>query len=93
MKRKKKKRVTKKPVTRRVTKKKRRRNPRQRNPIVGDMAMELTYLGGEGKRKGKMKGPWVHEFESGDVTIEGLPDGSIKLISKSGKRLWDFFEV
>ena len=81
-----------KATTRRNPSKKRRRSPR-RNPIIGDTALELTYEGGDGKRKGKMKGPWTHPFETDDVEIHGLKDGSIVLKSRSGKRLWDFFEV
>ena len=81
----------KKATKRKATKTKRRPNPNER--IIGDAAMELTYSGGEGKRKGDMSGPWVHEFESGDVEIIGGQDGSIRLRSRSGKRLWDLFEV
>lgn len=74
-----------------ATKTRARRNPRGR--VIGDSAIALSYSGGEGKRHGKMKGPWEHEFESDDVEIIGLEDGSVKLRSKSGKNLWDVFEV
>lgn len=68
--------------------------PRPRsNPVIGDSALELSYAGGEGKRKGKLRGPWKHDFESNDVEVRGQKDGSIVLRSKIGKRLWDFFEV
>jgi hypothetical protein len=63
------------------------------NPVIGDSALELSYTGGEGKRKGKLRGPWKHDFESNDVEVRGRKDGSIVLRSKTGKRLWDFFEV
>jgi hypothetical protein len=63
------------------------------NPVIGDSALELSYAGGEGKRKGKLRGPWKHDFESNDVEVRGRKDGSIVLRSKTGKRLWDFFEV
>jgi len=61
--------------------------------VIGDSALELSYEGGEGKRKGDMRGPWKHEFESGDVQVIGKLDGAIELRSKSGARLWDVFEV
>lgn len=63
------------------------------NPVIGDSVLDLSYTGGDGKRKGKMRGPWKHEFESGDVEARGRKDGSVVLRSKSGKRLWDLFEV
>lgn len=63
------------------------------NPVIGDSALALTYHGGQGKRKGKMRGPWRHQFEADDVQVRGRKDGSLVLRSKSGKRLWDFFEV
>jgi len=40
-----------------------------------------------------MRGPWKHPFESDDVQVIGKKGGSIELRSKSGKKLWDFFEV
>jgi hypothetical protein len=40
-----------------------------------------------------MRGPWKHVFESDDVEVKGKKDGSVELRSKSGKRLWDYFEV
>jgi hypothetical protein len=67
--------------------------PARSNPVIGDSALELSYTGGEGKRKGKLRGPWKHDFESNDVEVRGRKDGSIVLRSKTGKRLWDFFEV
>lgn len=68
-----------------------RRNPRRR--VIGDAAVALSYEGGEGKRKGKLRGPWEHEFERGDVQIIGMEDGTILLESKSGVPLWGEFEV
>lgn len=61
--------------------------------VIGDSAISLSYEGGQGKRKGKMRGPWKHPFESSDVQVVGKQDGSVELRSKSKKRLWDFFEV
>lgn len=74
-----------------ATKKRARRNPRA--VVIGDSAIDLSYSGGKHKRHGNMKGPWVHEFESDDVEILGMADGTLKLQSKSGKKLWDVFEV
>jgi len=54
------------------------------NPIIGDKAIDLTYVGGDGKRR-------EYEFEPGDVVVQGLPDGRVELKSKSEKRLPDFF--
>lgn len=70
--------------------------PRARsNPgtVIGDSTLELTYSGGQGKRKGKMRGPWKHVFESDDVQVIGKKDGSVLLRSKSGEKLWGHFEV
>lgn len=61
--------------------------------VIGDSALALSYEGGQGKRSGKMRGPWEHEFESDDVEIIGRKDGSLILRSRSGERLWDHFEV
>lgn len=69
-----------------------RSNPRG-GVVIGDAATSLTYEGGKGKRKGKMRGPWKHMFESDDVEIIGDKSGDVRLRSKSGARLWDFFEV
>jgi len=72
-----------------------RSRPR-RNPggvVIGDSAIDLRYEGGQGKRKGKMRGPWKHVFETEDVQVIGKRDGTIELRSKSGARLWDNFEV
>jgi hypothetical protein len=77
-------------------KKKRVRSRRARaNPgvVIGDTAIDLRYVGGQGKRKGQMRGPWKHQFESEDVQVIGKKDGSVLLRSKSGERLWDHFEV
>lgn len=85
-------RTTRRKTTRR---KKTTRRPR-RNPqdvIIGDQALELRYLGGEGKRRGDMKGPWGHKFEEEDIQVIGKRDGSVLLKSKSGRPLWDVFEV
>ncbi len=32
---------------------------------------------------------WKHDFKSKDVMILGLPDGSLWIKSKSGKKLWE----
>lgn len=81
---------------RRPAKKKRRAAPRKkkssrRNPgggvLIGDDALSLTYRGGRGKKK---KSRWIHKFET-PVEVLGLRDGSIKLRSKQGLALWDFF--
>lgn len=61
--------------------------------VIGDSAIELRYEGGQGKRHHGMRGPWKHEFETDDVEVIGKKDGSVLLRSKSGKRLWDHFEV
>lgn len=63
------------------------------NPVIGDSAVALSYEGGQGKRTKKLRGPWEHAFESNDVEIRGRKDGSVVLRSKSGKKLWDWFEV
>lgn len=69
-----------------------RSNPR--GVVIGDSAISLSYEGGQGKRKGSMRGPWKHPFESDDVQIVGKKGGRVvELRSKSGKKLWDFFEV
>lgn len=61
--------------------------------VIGDSALDLRYEGGKGKRTGKMRGPWKHVFKNDDVEVRGKKDGSVELRSKSGERLWDFFEV
>lgn len=73
-----------------------RRRSARANPagvVIGDSALALQYEGGEGKRKGKMRGPWKHEFESDDIQVIGRKDGSVLLKSKSGEKLWGHFEV
>lgn len=76
-----------------ASKPRRRARANPRGSVIGDSALELRYQGGQGKRRGKMRGPWKHVFENKDVEIRGKNDGSIELRSKSGDRLWDFFEV
>lgn len=69
---------------------KRRRNPR-RGVVIGEHAESITYQGGRGKGK---RSRWRHPFErDSHAQVIGMPDGSIKIKSKAGKRLWDFFEV
>lgn len=69
---------------------KRRRNPR-RAVVIGEFAESITYQGGLGKGK---RSRWRHPFQrDSHAQVLGLPDGSIKIVSKAGKRLWDFFEV
>lgn len=76
---------------RKATRPRPRRNPK--GVVIGDSAIDLRYEGGQGKRKGEMRGPWRHKFESDDVQVIGNRDGSVELRSKSGERLWDYFEV
>lgn len=57
--------------------------------VIGDMAVELRYTGGQGKRG--FDGIWVHKFDS-PVVVIGNADGSVTLKSKKGLRLWDYYE-
>ena len=34
-----------------------------------------------------------HPFETADVLLLGMPDGSLKIESASGNRLWENFDV
>jgi hypothetical protein len=34
-----------------------------------------------------------HPFETADVLLLGMPDGSLKIESASGKKLWQHFDV
>lgn len=63
-----------------------RSNPR-RGVVIGDRAISLSYNGGKGKKKNSR---WVHRFET-PVEVLGMKDGSIKLRSKDGIKLWDWF--
>lgn len=72
---------------------KRSRGRPRNDVVIGDSALELRYEGGEGKRRGSMRGPWKHGFESDGVEVVGKRDGSVVLRSKSGERLWGYFEV
>lgn len=79
--------------TKRKSSRARRARSNSKGVIIGDAASSLTYSGGQGKREGKMRGPWKHVFESDDVQVIGRKDGSVLLRSKSGEPLWGHFEV
>lgn len=36
---------------------------------------------------------YKHPFETDDVLLLGMPDGSLKIESATGKRLWQNFDV
>jgi hypothetical protein len=36
---------------------------------------------------------YKHPFETDDVMLLGMPDGSLKIESATGKRLWQNFDV
>ncbi len=59
-------------------------------PIIARNVIAIEYID---KEKSKAEGVlpndiWRHEFKNKDIYMYGLPDGSILIKSKSGKRLW-----
>ncbi len=59
-------------------------------PIIARQVLAIEYID---KEKSLAEGVnpndiWRHDFKSSDVMILGLPDGSLLMKSKSGKRLW-----
>lgn len=59
-------------------------------PIIAKSVKTIIY---EDKDKALAEGfssddLWIHDFKVKDVMLLGLPDGSIWMKSKSGKRLW-----
>lgn len=62
--------------------------------IIGYQVVAVEYIDDEKAKLEGIKNPknkiWRHEFEIDDVELIGLPDGSVLLKSRSGKRLWDF---
>ena len=61
----------------------------RRNPVIGRRLLGIRYEGGEGKTAGSQ---WQHDFES-PVEVIGGPGGSVILRSRTGERLWDYFDV
>lgn len=56
--------------------------------LIGDNVFALAYRhAGDGKN-------YKHDFENfADTKMYGLPDGSVLLVSRSGKKLHDTFTV
>ena len=61
--------------------------------LVGKQVKAIEYLDvAKAKREG-VENPyrvWRHDFKVRDAILLGLPDGSVLIKSRSGKRLWGF---
>lgn len=55
--------------------------------MIGISVFEIRYRhAADGK-------DYKHPFETDDVILLGMPDGSLKIESASGNRLWQHFDV
>lgn len=61
--------------------------------IVGKRVTAVEYIDIAKAKKEGVENPgrtWRHDFRVKDAVLYGLPDGSVLIKSKSGKKLWSY---
>jgi hypothetical protein len=67
------------------------KNPYIPLEVIGKSVKAIEYYDVEKAKAEGLKNPylhWRHNFKTKDAVLYGLPDGSLWIVSRSGKRLW-----